>query len=131
MKRNNGFSLVEVLVSIVIIGIMVIFISQIIIKKNKIEIKTNQNIRTSMLVKNEFDIFSTDPSNYKETTGEYLVYMDQNYLKTNDVTKNFLKVNYQKIDNKYSLEIKLFVNDELVLMNSNESLTRVISEAKI
>lgn len=130
MKKDSGFTLTEVLVSVVIAGIIGICIINVFIYKIKIDKKTTLKVEISNRIVEFFNEFTALPSefddiyssNYDESKNAYIVYFPNS--KTSYYVLSYQ--DYQINDGFYQLDIKVFVNNEQYILNNNESLSRRI-----
>lgn len=130
MKKNKGFTLIEIIVAIVIVGIVGICVIQLSLHKIRIDKQTAQNIEISNKVIEIFNIFSADPSTfqqlyqdyYDETTGTYKVYFVSSQSSYYQLTyKDYLENNQY-----YQLDVEVIVAGIPYKVNDIEKWTRKI-----
>ena len=125
MKHQNGYALLEVLTSIVILGIVVTCITSI--------TKTIQQVEKNMLFKKyalqQVDTllqqFAIDPCAFYDNLqngslqavyqeGRFWIYYDATcFNKTANPSSNYFILDYQRVDNIYTLSITIYRNQEL------------------
>lgn len=138
MKKNKGFTLTEVIVSIVIIGAIGICVLQLFMHKSKIDHQTSQKINISNKVAEIFNNFSADPSKFPD------LYLDYYNEKTNQYTLpisssagDYYLITYQNdftfhpseetISNTYyQLDVEVFLNSKPYEVNGTTKFTRRI-----
>jgi len=127
MKKNKGFSLVDVLVAIVIVGIIGVCIVNIFAFRARIERKTTLNMEVSSELRRMYNTFSADPdsflSNYSLDTTSENTYLKK--ITTNGKTRFEIKY-YLDDTNFYHLEAKVFVDDEEYKINDTSVYERII-----
>ena len=130
MKKNKGFTLTEVIVSIVLVAIAGICIINIFMYKIRIDKTTNLNLEISNRIVEFFDEFSLDPSTfvakynskYDEVKEAYVIYFP------NSNSSYYLLTYHDYYTNGgfYQLNIEVIINNELYSINNNETFSRRI-----
>lgn len=144
MRKNEGITLVEVLVSIAISGILFVTVLSILTTTNKISISNERKVNTINEVESIFDLFSSDPQNFdsniytiykvtgntNETFDEvtYRIYYTKAFIRIrdNDISNYYLDVKYTtaQIDQtslyKYQLKIEIYHNNTLFTIDNYE-----------
>lgn len=132
MKRNKGFTISEVMVSIVILGIIGICIINLFVYKVRIDRKTSRNIKISNVVTTIFNAFSSSPSDFITNSShsdsfieEDGVWMKSVYLNEENQS-NYLELVYFKDENYYTLEVQIYIDDKLYEIDGQNKLVRRI-----
>lgn len=132
--NKKGYTLVEVLTSIVIVGIVFLAMTSMLISSAKINKKLliKENIVSE--IGNINNLFSSSPSKFKEILNQVyefeiiedkcIIYYDNRYVMSDYKTKNHIDIIYTKENDYCSITINVFHNDELSDEYSN--LTRTI-----
>ena len=132
--NKKGYTLVEVLTSIVVVGIVFLAMTSMLISSAKINKKLliKENIVSE--IENINNLFSSNPTKFEELLyqvygvkildDKFTIYYDSRYVMSNYKTKNHIDIKYTKENGSYSITINVFHNDELSDEYSN--LTRTI-----
>lgn len=136
--KKGGFTLTEMIVAIVIIGIVGVCVINVFIYKDRLDRKTRQTLEISTKLTEIFHKFSADPANFDITYQDFIKDTNQEgetiesvftipiSSTSAEISKNYYKVIYQKDIRYYILEVELYLNDEHHKINDNESLIRRI-----
>ena len=136
-KNNQGMTLMETLVSIVIVGVIGTFMLIIFADKSKIDAKTISNYNIGELLKSDFEMFSYDPEGYKSyymlrSGVETKVYYNKKFdKKSYSTTPYYLVITYlDKEDNDgyYQIDVEVYVDNVLRSFNGVTKLTRSVYE---
>lgn len=139
MKNNKGVTLLEVIVSIVILGITIVSTIQVMASNNRLVIKNERGLNSIQEIESIMEIFTSDPEKFKDNIREiyevdldstkYLYYSSA-FIKSsnNEPTDYYLEVNYSKSNegNKYTLIINTYYKNTLYTHNNNNYNERVI-----
>ena len=132
--NKKGYTLVEVLTSIVVVGIVFLAMTSMLISSAKINKKLliKENIVSE--IENINNLFSSNPTKFKEFLKQvykfeifddkFTIYYDSRYVMSDYKTKNHIDIIYTKENGSYSITINVYHNDELSVEYSN--LTRTI-----
>ena len=134
MKSKSGITLMETLISIVIVGIIGTFLLLILANKSKIDAKTIMNYNLGETLKSDFEMFTYDPQGYQKYYGlksnvERTIYFDSKFESQVNHSDNFLVITYSdKEDNGgyYQLIVKVYVNNTLKKFDNDDYLKRVV-----
>ena len=134
MKNNKGITLLEVIVSIVILGITIVSTIQVMATNNRVVIRNERNLNSIQEVESIMEIFSSDPDKFLdnlatiyqvETSEKVYLYYSSAFIKNNNnsTTSYYLEVNYkvENLDGKntYTLTINTYYDDSLYIHNNN------------
>lgn len=135
MKNNKGITLLEVIVSIVILGITIVSTIQVMATNNRVVIRNERNLNSIQEVESVMEIFSSDPSNFLdnltsvyenvESSNIVYLYYSSAFIKNKDnsETSYYLEVIYNKESlgntNKYSLTINTYFDGVKYIHNNN------------
>lgn len=125
MKKNKGFSLVDVLVAIVIVGVIGVCIVNIFAYRARIERKTTLNMEVSSELRRMYNTFSASPDTF--LTNYQLTPKNDLYIKnitTNGKTR--FSVKYKKEGDFYILEAEIYIDDALYEINNTKKYVRKI-----
>lgn len=139
MKNNKGVTLLEVIVSIVILGITIVSTIQVMASNNRLVIKNERGLNSIQEIESIMEIFTSDPEKFKDNIKEiyevdlditkYLYYSSA-FIKSsnNEPTDYYLEVNYSKSNegNKYTLIINTYYKNTLYTHSNNNYNERVI-----
>lgn len=132
--NKRGYTLVEVLTSIVVVGIVFLAMTSMLISSAKINKKLliKENIVSE--IENINNLFSSNPTKFKEFLNQvyefeilddkFTIYYDSRYVMSDYKTKNHIDIIYTKENGSYSITINVYHDDELSDEYSN--LTRTI-----
>lgn len=134
--NKRGYTLVEVLTSIVVVGIVFLAMTSMLISSAKINKKLliKENIVSE--IENINNLFSSNPTKFKEFLDQvyeveeelddkkFTIYYDSRYVMSDYKTKNHIDIIYTKENGSYSITINVYHDDELSVEYSN--LTRTI-----
>lgn len=131
MGRNKGFTLTEVIVSIVIVGIVGICVINIFAEKIRIDAKTTLNINVSNKITEIFNNFSEDPSTFPNKYAEYYVTETGRYqIMIGNNNNSYYDLTYSLSENYYTLTIKIFLNNEPFEILGTNTFTRRIYDGE-
>ena len=135
MKNNKGITLLEVIVSIVILGITIVSTIQVMATNNRVVIRNERNLNSIQEVESVMEIFSSDPSNFLdnltsvyenvESSNIVYLYYSSAFIKNKDnsETSYYLEVIYNKESlgntNKYTLTINTYFYGVKYIHNNN------------
>ena len=132
--NKKGYTLVEVLTSIVVVGIVFLAMTSMLISSAKINKKLliKENIVSE--IENINNLFSSNPTKFKEFLDQvyefeilddkFTIYYDNRYVMSDYKTKNHIDIIYTKENGSYSITINVYHDEELSAEYSN--LTRTI-----
>ena len=132
--NKRGYTLVEVLTSIVVVGIVFLAMTSMLISSAKINKKLliKENIVSE--IENINNLFSSNPTKFEEFLNQvyefeilddkFTIYYDSRYVMSDYKTKNHIDIIYTKENGSYSITINVYHDDELSVEYSN--LTRTI-----
>jgi len=133
--NKKGYTLVEVLTSIVVVGIVFLAMTSMLISSAKINKKLliKENIVSE--IENINNLFSSNPTKFEEflkqvykfeeeLDDKFTIYYDSRYVMSDYKTKNHIDIIYTKENGSYSITINVYHDDELSVEYSN--LTRTI-----
>ena len=135
MKNNKGITLLEVIVSIVILGITIVSTIQVMATNNRVVIRNERNLNSIQEVESIMEIFSSDPEKFInnltsiyeniEVSDKIYLYYSSAFIKNsnNSTTAFYLEVLYNKevLDNKtkYILTINTYYDGVKYIHNNN------------
>ena len=128
--NKKGNTLVEVIVSIVVVSILVGMVLTVFTQSKRVQNKLNEQEMYINETTNVLNLFTSDPSEFKENMLKaYNVNFDGDSA-TVDLKKSYMIVNYSFTDNKYSVTINIYdENDEIITKYSD--LTRTIIDMEV
>lgn len=132
MRRNKGFTISEVMVSIVILGVIGVCILNLFSYKVRIDRKTSRNIKISNIVTSVFNSFSSNPNTFTTDSlfrGDFTQSGDKwvkYYYINEENQKDYLEITYQDLNSYYVLIIKVYTDGELYELNGVSEYTRRI-----
>lgn len=132
MKRNKGFTISEVMVSIVILGVIGVCIINLFAYKVRIDRKSARNVKISNTVTAVFNSFSSMPDTFttKSLYSEGFVNNDgvctNTYYIENENKNNYLNLTYKDEGNYYILTVEVYADGELYELNGVSSYERRI-----
>ena len=138
MKSKSGITLMETLISIIIVGIIGTCLLLILANKSRIDKRTIANYNLGERIHSDFEMFTYDPKGLQTYYGlssnaEKTIYFDSKFESiTNKVTENYLIIKFtDKADNGgyYKLMMKVYFDNTLRKFGDDEWLERSIYEA--
>lgn len=132
MKRNKGFTISEVMVSIVILGVIGVCIINLFAYKVRIDRKSARNVKISNTVTAVFNSFSSMPDTFttKSLYSEGFVNNNDVWTNTyyieNENKNNYLNLTYKDEGNYYILTVEVYADGELYELNGESSYERRI-----
>ncbi len=139
MKKDiKGFTLTEVLVSVVIAGILVFAISSVFLRYRRLEKRftIKENILTE--IENIYALYTGSPDSFLGDLEEYLgfeesykiYYKNDFQTATEEASKNYIQIEYSSIVKSgytlYKLEVIPYYNDEVMVFTVNHPYIREI-----
>lgn len=127
MKNNKGDTLVEVLVSIVILGIICLAVSQLLlsIKKSQRAVETNDNI--TMELEKIMEIFTNSPTSFSTnlqlfysekniywSSNKYYIYYDSIFNLSTSNDKNYFIIEISNEENLYTIDVTIYKNSKKI-----------------
>ena len=114
MKNNKGVTLLEIIVSIAILGIAIVSTIQIMSTNNRLIIKNERGVNSIEEIESIMEIFSSDPEHFKENINsiyhveeaDYIrLYYSSAFIKNDDnsLTDYYLDIHYSKEINTLTL----------------------------
>ena len=132
MKNNKGVTLLEVIVSIVILGITIVSTIQVMASNNRLVIKNERGLNSIQEIESIMEKFKDNIKEIYEVDldiTKYLYYSSA-FIKSsnNEPTDYYLEVNYSKSNegNKYTLIINTYYKNTLYTHSNNNYNERVI-----
>ena len=132
MKRNKGFTISEVMVSIVILGVIGVCIINLFAYKVRIDRKSARNVKISNTVTAVFNSFSSMPDTFttKSLYSDGFVNNDNvwtnTYYMEDENKNNYLILTYKDEGNYYILKVEVYADGELYELNGISSYERRI-----
>lgn len=131
--KKNGFTLTEVIVSLVIIGMVITLLTVIFANHFQIEQKNLARTNAFKQVEHVMAEFTVDPIDFENE----VIYFDSSYLvKSGAETGYYLTINYT-VDTDispnvtlYNLEVVIHNRDSVWSYNGHSSFLRTIARAK-
>lgn len=128
--NKKGNTLVEVIVSIVVVSILVGMLLTVFTQSKRVQNKLNEQEMYINETTNVFNLFTSDPSEFKENMVKtYDVNFDEDSA-TVDLKKSYMIVNYSFTDNKYSVTINIYDEDDEIITKYS-GLTRTIIDMEV
>lgn len=128
--NKKGNTLVEVIVSIVVVSILVGMLLTVFTQSKRVQNKLNEQEMYINETTNVFNLFTSDPSEFKENMLKvYNVNFDEDSA-TVDLKKSYMIVNYSFTDNKYSVTINIYDEDDEIITKYS-GLTRTIIDMEV
>lgn len=130
MKNNKGDTLVEVLVSIVILGIICLAVSQLLlsIKKSQRAVETTDNI--TMELEKIMEIFTNSPTSFSKnlqlfyseeniywSSNKYYIYYDSIFNLSTSNDKNYFIIEISNDENLYTIDVTIYKNSKKYQLN--------------
>lgn len=130
MKNNKGDTLVEVLVSIVILGIICLAVSQLLlsIKKSQRAVETTDNI--TMELEKIMEIFTNSPTSFSKnlqlfyseeniywSSNKYYIYYDSIFNLSTSNDKNYFIIEISNDENLYTIDVTIYKNSKKCQLN--------------
>lgn len=129
--NKKGNTLVEVIVSIVVVSILVGMLLTVFTQSKRVQNKLNEQEMYINETTNVFNLFTSDPSEFKENMVKtYNVNFDEDNSAKVDLKKSYMIVNYNITDNKYSVTIDIFDEDDEIITKYS-GLTRTIIDMEV
>lgn len=136
MINKKGNTLVEVIVSFVIISIVVGALSSVFISSKKINLKTTCRKNIVSEVDNIMTLFTGDATNILDTISrkycvvsqedKVTIYYDSKFIHSLDETDNYLEITLIQNEDLYTLEIQVFLKNELIKLAGEDLISRSI-----
>lgn len=140
MKNNKGITLLEVMISIVVLGITIVSTIQVMASNNRLVIKNERGLNSINEIESIMEIFSSDPDNFKDNltkiydlnnidveSNTITLYYSSAFIKNNDnsETSYYLVITYAEDvevtgHSKYSLTIDTYY-DGVIYTHSNSN----------
>lgn len=128
--NKKGNTLVEVIVSIVVVSILVGMLLTVFTQSKRVQNKLNEQEMYINETTNVLNLFTSDPSEFKENMVKtYDVNFDGDSA-TVDLKKSYMIVNYSFTDNKYSVTINIYDEDDEIITKYS-GLTRTIIDMEV
>lgn len=128
--NKKGNTLVEVIVSIVVVSILVGMLLTVFTQSKRVQNKLNEQEMYINETTNVLNLFTSDPSEFKENMVKtYNVNFDEDSA-TVDLKKSYMIVNYSFTDNKYSVTINIYDEDDEIITKYS-GLTRTIIDMEV
>lgn len=128
--NKKGNTLVEVIVSIVVVSILVGMLLTVFTQSKRVQNKLNEQEMYINETTNVFNLFTSDPSEFKENMVKtYNVNFDDDSA-TVDLKKSYMIVKYSFTDNKYSVTINIYDEDDEIITKYS-GLTRTIIDMEV
>jgi len=125
MKKNKGNTLVEVIVSIVVVSIIVGMMITVFVRSKNIEAKLEKEDVYITEVSNIFNLFSSNPDSFEDNLDEvYDFIKEDEKIKINIKYNSYIELNTLKEDNKYTLVLSVYNSSGVI--NKYDSLKRTI-----
>ena len=129
--NKKGDTLVEVIVSIVVVSILVGMLLTVFTQSKRVQNKLNEQEMYINETTNVLNLFTSDPSEFKENMVKtYNVNFDEDNSATVDLKKNYMIVNYSFTNNKYSVTINIYDEDDEIITKYS-GLTRTIIDMEV
>lgn len=139
IKTNKGFTLTEVLVSILVLGITFATSISILSFSNKLTIANERKSNTFKELETLLEIFSSDPMNFEinlseiyslelNEDGTYFIYYSSAFIRKQEASPYFIKCKYiQELINDnnftiYKLDIKVYHNGDIFIIDNQSSI---------
>lgn len=136
--NKKGYTLVEVLTSIVIVGIVFLAMTSMLISSAKINKKLLIKENVVSEIGNINNLFSSDPVNFEEnlnqvykceqTDNEFKIYYNDRYTVSENITENYIIVEYIKTTSMCSIIIDVYHENNKSIDYSNITRNIKISE---
>lgn len=132
MKGNKGFTISEVMVSIVILGVIGVCIINLFAYKVRIDRKSARNVKISNTVTAVFNSFSSKPDTFTSDSLYSDGFVQNNSIWTNtyyieeENKNNYLKLTYKDENNYYILKVEVYADGEPYELNGEKSYERRI-----
>lgn len=128
MKKNKGESLVEVLVSVVIVGIIGVCIFNIFAFRSRMESKSTLNNKVSTELRNLFNIFTVDPENFIKNYGLEEMYENEYYVKNvSESGKYCFHIFYDNTNKSFcEVKVEIYIDDEIYKVKEQTEFVRKI-----
>ncbi len=132
MKRNKGFTISEVMVSIVILGVVGVCIINLFAYKVRIDRKSARNVKISNTVTSVFNSFSSKPDTFTTSSlySDGFTKTDDKWVNTcyieDENETNYLILTYKDKDNYYILDVEVYADGKLYELNGVKSYERRI-----
>lgn len=128
--NKKGNTLVEVIVSIVVVSILVGMLLTVFTQSKRVQNKLNEQEMYINETTNVFNLFTSDPSEFKENMVKTYDVNFDNDSATVDLKKSYMIVNYSFTDNKYSVTINIYDEDDEIITKYS-GLTRTIIDMEV
>lgn len=137
--KKNGYTLVEVICAIVIVGMVFVAMASMLISSSKIN--KNFVIKENVVaeVENIYNIFTSDPINFTTKISElydkvdveenegikkFHIYYNSRFIDTKYKTDNYIYLEYEKTNNIYELKLDSYYDNKI--LDDYSSLSREI-----
>lgn len=128
--NKKGNTLVEVIVSIVVVSILVGMLLTVFTQSKRVQNKLNEQEMYINETTNVLNLFTSDPSEFKENMVKAYNVNFEGDSATVDLKKSYMIVNYNITDNKYSVTINIYDEDEEIITKYSD-LTRTIIDMEV
>ena len=130
--NKKGNTLVEVIVSIVVVSILVGMLLTVFVQSKKVQTKLDYENRYITTIDNIFGVFSSDPSEFKDNLNDYLGYELDDSNKTIVEFSDGSKMEVLYVDNSplYSVSITM-INNKGEIIEKYNNITRNIIDKEV
>lgn len=136
--KKQGYTLVEVICAIVIVGIVFIAMSSMLVSSTRINKKFIVKENMVAEVESLFNLFSGDPIEFKNnvekiykvvdedtTDGKYKIYFNDKFISSTSKEDNYIIYSYSNVNDTYTLKIEE-VNYNNAIVDGYSELVRSI-----
>lgn len=138
--KKHGYTLVEVICAIVIVGIVFIAMSSMLVSSTRINKKFIVKENMVAEVESLFNLFSGDPIGFENnvekiykvvdedtTDGKYKIYFNDKFISSTSKEDNYIIYSYSNVNDTYTLKIEE-VNYNNAIVDGYSELVRRIKE---